>query len=62
MGAQRYAQLADCCRVASQEALIPSDRYLLERLEHTYRVLAPSCAVLERSLKLQQKLGPREQE
>ena len=57
--AEKYVQLAEYYRQPKEQAVDREARVLLNRLEDSYRILAKSYAVLDRSLQLQQKMGPR---
>jgi hypothetical protein len=54
--ARRYRALAEHYRLASRATKNKLARHQLEALEHSYRVLAQSAAVLERSVKVTKKL------
>ncbi|MBR0799838.1 hypothetical protein JQ615_31165 [Bradyrhizobium jicamae] len=57
MSAEDYLQMAEHCRLAKEKATDDFIRYYLERMEHSYRVLASSEAVLTESKQAQAEMG-----
>jgi hypothetical protein len=55
--AKEYLALAERCRSAKLDTRERTARYYLETLERSYRVLAESTAVLNRSRKVQKALA-----
>jgi hypothetical protein len=55
--AKQYLALAEGYRSAKLDTKSPTARYHLETLEQSYRVLAESTAVLNRSRKVQKALA-----
>jgi hypothetical protein len=56
--AKQYLELAEHYRSARLDTKGRAARHLLETVEHSYRVLAESMAVLRRSRKVQKGLAP----
>ena len=54
---EKYLELAEHNRSAKLDTKDRTARYLLETLEHSYRVLAQSTVVLRRSRKVQKTLA-----
>ena len=54
---EKYLELAEHYRSAKLDTKDRAARYLLETLEHSYRVLARSAVVLRRSNKVQKTLA-----
>ncbi|MCC8956115.1 hypothetical protein H8B02_22590 [Bradyrhizobium sp. Pear77] len=48
MNADYYLAIAEHCRRTKESAQDEFTRYFLERMEHSYRILASSKAVLDR--------------
>ena len=55
---EKYAQLAEHYRQAQEQAADREAGFRLRQLENSCRILANSYAVLDRSHRFQQKIGP----